>query len=522
MDKNNVLSQGGANIQSDLSGENVFCECTGEFTLPDYLPEIRKIIRIDGKAIPSGKFLSSSKAEFAGIVAYTIIYSGAEGELASCSLSCDYEFSCNIPSNDLGDLSIIVDTELDNTVCRLSGPRKLSLRSSIKNKVHIYANSSIKEISDDMLHIEKLSENVLSSVTKCGGSGEFYLSDSTNIDNASSEELRASYIRAEILVREARASANSILCRGDVLLKCLCTLGGAEPITVSRKIPFEESIVADGAIEGDSCIAYGRCNSATVSISDNGTGGSVLNFDVNAELEGECVRNEKITIVRDLYSTDCAVIPVYKDVIFTESLGACMGNYTVSASRERSEDELDITSIIDTNGKIEIKETFQKDGRAIVTGECKIDMLTGAFGEEKSEYSSSSVIIPFKIETDLRALPSDNLKFDCHAELVSSHGRLDQSTIGADAEIFIAIKCSHSVCRATIDSITLDESKKCNKNASNILVVYPESDDTLFSIAKRYQVSYAELARINGLPESSIESPNGTHSIDGITHLIIP
>ena len=238
MDKTNVFSQGGANIQSDLSGENVFCECTGEFTLPDYLPEIRKIIRIDGKAIPSGKFLSSSKAEFAGIVAYTIIYSCAEGELASCSLSCDYEFSCNIPSNDLGDLSIIVDTELDNTVCRLSGPRKLSLRSSIKNKVHIYANSSIKEISDDMLHIEKLSENVLSSVTKCGGSGEFYLSDSTNIDNASSEELRASYIRAKILVREARASANSILCRGDVLLKCLCTLGGAEPITVSRKIPF--------------------------------------------------------------------------------------------------------------------------------------------------------------------------------------------------------------------------------------------------------------------------------------------
>ena len=145
MDKINTPS-GKANIQGDYAGGLIYCDCTGEFVLPDYLPEIRKIIRIDAKAIPSGKFIGSQKAEFAGIVAYTVIYAGAEGELSSTSLSSDYEFSCNLPSSSEGDFAIVADTSVDNTVCRLFGPRKLSLRSTLKSRTHVYARNKISEL----------------------------------------------------------------------------------------------------------------------------------------------------------------------------------------------------------------------------------------------------------------------------------------------------------------------------------------------------------------------------------------
>ena len=51
---------------------------------------IRKIIKIDTKAIPSGKFIGGSKAEFAGIVAYTVIYSDSDGKLAAIDKACGF------------------------------------------------------------------------------------------------------------------------------------------------------------------------------------------------------------------------------------------------------------------------------------------------------------------------------------------------------------------------------------------------------------------------------------------------
>ena len=68
----------------------------------------------------------------------------------------------------------------------------------------------------------------------------------------------------------------------------------------------------------------------------------------------------------------------------------------------------------------------------------------------------------------------------------------------------------------------LDTAEKTSKIQGEIRVIYPDGKDSLFSIAKRYGVSYEQLAKINGLPDSSLESPAESHSIDGITHMIIP
>ena len=521
MDKINALSQKGAEIQKDLAGETAVCECTGEFTLPDYLPEIRKIIKIDSKAIPSGKFIGGSKAEFAGIVAYTVIYSDSDGKLAATSLSSEYEFSTPISQSENSDMAIAADTCIENTVCRLSGPRKLTLRSTLKSKIHIYAQSSISELSDDLSQLETLTESILTSNTICAKCEEFNLSDSYNVDGISAESLRANYVHAELFVREARALSDCVNCRGDAIIKCNCVCDDGEPFTVIKKIPFEKTLNAQNALNSDCCIAYGRCNAVSVSISENGSGGACLNFDVTAELEGECVRNENTSIICDIYSTECECSAIYKDVTFTESLGTAMGNYSLDATRAKTEEEYAISSIIDSYGKAEIKEIIQKDNRVYIVGECKVDLLTSSFNGDVCEYSSSYIIIPFKIEPDLR-INSENASFDCHIELISSRGRIDSSTIGADAEIFIAMRATRTVTKKLIDKVTLNENEKKQKCADQITVVYPESTDTLFGIAKKYKVPYRELAELNELPEASINAPNERSSIENVKLLLIP
>ena len=85
----------------------------------------------------------------------------------------------------------------------------------------------------------------------------------------------------------------------------------------------------------------------------------------------------------------------------------------------------------------------------------------------------------------------------------------------------MAIRAERSYSERLLDSLKLEDEEKTERCQNEIRVVYPEGNDSLFSIAKKYGIEYERLAKMNGLPDSSIESPAETHSIDGVTHLII-
>ena len=65
-------------IERDVCGEVITSEAAGEYVLPDYQPEIRKILHVRAAVLPSGKYLGGAKAEFAGTVAHTVLYTDAD------------------------------------------------------------------------------------------------------------------------------------------------------------------------------------------------------------------------------------------------------------------------------------------------------------------------------------------------------------------------------------------------------------------------------------------------------------
>ena len=52
-------------------------------------------------------------------------------------------------------------------------------------------------------------------------------------------------------------------------------------------------------------------------------------------------------------------------------------------------------------------------------------------------------------------------------------------------------------------------------------VVYPAPDETLWQIAKRYGTPLARVIQLNRLGTDVAESPDNTHSLDGIAALLI-
>jgi len=111
-----------------LAPESV--QSTGEYVLPDYQGDVRRVLYSRARAVPSGKYQNADGIEAAGIVAYDVVYLDTDGVLTPVSFTTDYEvgFKC--------DGERYVDSHVSARVVgytlRLMGPRKFSARANVE------------------------------------------------------------------------------------------------------------------------------------------------------------------------------------------------------------------------------------------------------------------------------------------------------------------------------------------------------------------------------------------------------
>ena len=516
-------------VQRDLCGETVLCEAAGDYELPDYQPEIRKVLSVRATVLPSGKYVGGSKAEFTGSVVHTVLYTDPDGHIASASLPADYDFAVTVPTES--GVTVMADSMAEGSACRLSGPRKLSLRTRIRSVVHVLREEAIAaEIrgmgsAEDCASLEYLTGEMAGMRLVYGESGEFTLNDTVRLEG-SGEAAHAIYAGGNLLVGECRIQENGCLVRGEAWVRCLLSDGEGTPYTVRTKIPFEQTVMLEDVAAGAQAVGYGRISAVDVSVipGSEGSAGSV-GFDVAAEVEVCACYATQCKTVLDLFSTSYEMNCHYRTVTGTRMLGSTMGNYTVSASRPKNECEGEhATAVVDADGRLEISGVTCEHGRAVVSGVVHTQVIftsASEAGDGGMAIVSAEVPVPFRVESDLRLEGGVRPRFECHGELISVRGRIEAGAISADAEIALTVRASESSEMRVLEDAEPDRSIALSEHADRIYVCYPREEDTLWSVAARYHTSQAGIVARNGLGEDAQANPASATSLDGIHHLII-
>ena len=80
-------------IQIPLCDKTVLTEVAGDFSLPDYQPEIKRLLRIRPCVLPAAPYAGSGSAEFSGTLDYYVLYMGNDGGLYCAPLHTEYALS---------------------------------------------------------------------------------------------------------------------------------------------------------------------------------------------------------------------------------------------------------------------------------------------------------------------------------------------------------------------------------------------------------------------------------------------
>ena len=65
-------------------------EVSTEYNLPDYLPDINRLLKVSAKIGESSKYLSADMLEYDGKLKFYIVYATSDGNIRSAEFSTDF------------------------------------------------------------------------------------------------------------------------------------------------------------------------------------------------------------------------------------------------------------------------------------------------------------------------------------------------------------------------------------------------------------------------------------------------
>ena len=522
-------------VRIQLPEKELRTELTEDFTLPDYQPEIRRLLRITCTVRPPAGSVGAGNAEFSGNVDYTVLYMGNDGSLASAPLSTEYRFQVPIEAGSDFDLSdaptVFCLCRAENVNGRVTAPRKLTLRCRLASLVRSEATCMIGERYQGELPPEgeqcRLTGEFGSETVLYGMDEGVTLSDEI-IPDSPTDTLRVLSADGRVFLTGAEAGSGTVRCRGDLILTLTTQKEAPEPEksvgsllddavavnsagdpqppdapavpelhTITRKLPIDAEIPVDGADVSCAAAAWGTCTDLSVSVED----GRIL-VDAGLTLEALCQKRETNEYTKDLYADGRSCTVTYTERKIPVALGAGIGNLSVGGTAALG--DLGIrpgARVLDVTGTAQVTGITEEKGKPVLTGVCRFHLLTADAG---GEISPAEAEFPFRytVEGTRSAAGNaggvDDVSGDAVAELVSCRARIDGERLAADGEVTVAFRLSAPGTVRMPESVRFGERNVAP--AGGIRICYPAPGETLWDVAKRFAVPVSVLTGKNDLP----------------------
>ena len=504
-------------VQTLLSDKQEMSEVTAEVSLPDYRPEVKRLVRVSATVTPPARYVGTANTEFSGSVDFCILYTGNDGALYSTSHTSEYRIAIpvDLPSDALLGEGLVCDADILPEPCnaRVLAPRKLSVKCRLRARMRLYG---IRQIENGDLIAGIPTEKLYGSSDVCelfSGVGEPLLLHDEIVFDTQSEDLRVVCADGEVFISEAIAGSGCINCRGEVALKLLCAhdATGLPPSQLMRRIPFEGSVEVDGCEVNCAASAFGTCTDVSVTVED----GRIL-CDLSVVLQGRAQRDRNLTYIRDAYALDSASDSRTDFLSLPQSRSCVCANFSIGSTLTAEEAGVrQGLNVIDAQLIPLSAELTQDNGRDILSGKCRVHLT---LCDDSGEISSQEIEIPYRYESEAK---DTNLSdYLVHVSPISCRARADGERLGIDGELAVSIVTRTQTKIQYLSACNIGD--KCKKPEGECTVCFPAPTDTLWSVAKKYHKPLSHLTGINTLPQQAqAAAADSKASLAGVNYLLV-
>jgi len=473
-----------------------------EFEIPDYLPEIKKLLTCRECVAPPTAYAEDGKRIFDGNIRCSVIYAGNDGRLYSVSYEHEYTFSFPSDTED-GSVSDVISVCSEGIVARAQSPRKVTVKGRLKAVYAMQSEAKSDEcITEEGIpsSCEALCNTVESARLDSAEPEVFELADEM-VNDMGCDSPRIIYCESNALISDTAESEGKIIVRGEVnteMLWCDDTLIEA-PRVIKRKTPFSYTLSAAEVSEGTLTCASIACVSSEATMEDSG-----IIINLRCAVKVLRVSTVQKNICSDIYSTTNKLTPTEKSFDTYLPLACTNKNMSVNFAASASEVGMSPSEKVVcafASAYVDKITCGDDNGRESVSGRTVFKIITVNDSDENNEYDCKELSTPFRYEISRDRAYKKTLFAPILLPSVSAtrtFARYDGKRVGLDTELSLSLFALGKQKNAGVSSVTVGA--RITKDPECIKIVYPDKGETLWSLAKRTSSPIIPLALKNGIP----------------------
>ena len=488
-------------------------ETSEDFILPDYLPDIKKIVSTFPTSLIKGRFLGSGTLEYEGEVSYRILYVAEDRSLKSVTFLTGFDEKIG-GEEFCAECVEIISPLCENVSVRLLNPRKVNIRSSNGAKVSVFKRHchlpalygartaddeqalQTKTLCLDGANVLSLRENGLT------------LSEDISFEAAMPNATELIFARVFPFVQDCRTFEGEVQLRGVAELFCILSAGKTEEgkeewILLSRSLSFSQTLKNESLHEGGRCLAALYPEGSDFRLREDEFGQKrVVEFDMTYLCDLTVFYDKQVAVIEDVYSLQRETEKNGSEKAFYRPVAALKGGFSVNEG---------VTLDLPQDGGYRLVYAFaepslklaseSKNGKAVLEGSCALSLL---LRDSAGAPDVRRTTLTLRFVTDV-PVSEELLEGDISAKAAGVRCRLEGNTVSCDMEIAFhgLLLCCQK--RQVVDTIRiLPEKRSTPGKRGSVILYYKEEGESLFDIAKKY-----------GVPASALSDADAPEKEDG-------
>lgn len=480
-----------------------------DLTLPDYCPDIEKILKCTLIPKIQSKTLSGGQLQVDGYCVVNVLYVESVGKTIRC---CEQSvnFSQSFSVHDTGDSCVVLTkTKSEYINCRALSPRRLVMHGAFSLYVKVICSDKTELFTpeQDNLELNTMSLKLCNLKSMC--QEQFTLSEEISVaDKPAIESVLYSSVKAS--VSDAKAVSGKLMLNGELNLKLfyLTNIETGETAKLDYILPFNQIIDCEGIGEDTENLLDCEVMSYDIRLkNDILSDKPAIALDAKLCVTEEAYACDDTDVVIDAYSTEFASAPQFTQL---QSIGeVCNVNDTFIEKLTAKVDNCKISKILNIyTDFVTVDTTATSDG---LKASGKINLCILALGE-----NNFPIFIERSCDFDhiLASAPECNGMIFENASITSISYRLaDDNSIDIRIELKISGGAVKNQTTKAVSAVEVFEDKPIVSDNCALTLYFASDGENLWDIAKSHNTRLNLLLAENALEEMTL---------DGAKMLLIP
>ncbi len=476
----------------------------GEVVVPEDKTPVARVLNISGEVVISSREVIQDKVMVEGVLRYDILYApeGGDGTIETMDAEIGFTHYLDVPGAK-PKMTAHMNLGIEHMDYEVLSGRKLSVKAVLNLDTEVNQVLELEALKEfrGLKDVEVLKDHVHGSSLAGNGHSQTMVREDIEVSDQAPSIQKVLRKDVKVKVNEKKTADNKVIVHGELAIKILYLCEDLDdPVhMMSANIPFSHFVDMPGAYQGMDCdVEVFVSDFYAEAKEDINNELRILDAEIILGLSAEVFEAQDSDILIDAYSPTVPLHLKKKKIKLVQTVGESQGQTVIKQSLTFPEGVPSAKRVLYVDAKPIVTDERIELGKVVLEGLLSTQVVYQT-EEGGALIAGFKEDIPFKQVLEIEGVED---AMDSKCDVQQDH--VGFTLIAPDEiELKIVLSAKAIVTKSIEKDILIgaEELEEAAPQEGGIYIYFIQPGDSLWSVAKKYNTTIANLLKFNALSE---------------------